>query len=71
MNPDDERIKAQSEWMERWLASMPELEVFERMVTELDERLGVPVPEFTFLPDGAVEAARQSAASRSNSEEGA
>lgn len=71
MNPDDERIRAQSEWMERWLASMPELEVFERMVTELDERLGVPVPEFTFLPDGAVEAARQSAASRSKGEEGA
>ena len=71
MHPDDERIQAQAEWMEKWLASMPELEVFERMVTELDVRLGMPVPEFTFLPDGAVEAARQSAASRSNGEEGA
>ena len=49
MHPDDERIQAQADWMERWLASMPELEVFERMVTELDDRLGMPVPEFTFL----------------------
>ena len=44
MHPDDERIQAQAEWMERWLASMAELEVFERMVTELDDRLGMPVP---------------------------
>ena len=27
MHPDDERIQAQAEWMEQWLASMPELEV--------------------------------------------
>ena len=71
MHPEDERIQAQAEWMEKWLASMPELEVFERMVTELDQRLDVPVPEFTFLPEGAVEAARQSAAARRNGDEGA
>jgi hypothetical protein len=41
------------------------------MVTELDERLDVPVPEFTFLPDGAVDAARKSAAARRNGDEGA
>lgn len=64
LHPEDERVKTQHAWFEEWLASMPSLEVFERMVTELDARLETPVPEFSFLPEGAVEDVRQSAAAR-------
>jgi len=60
-HPDDEKIQAQCDWMEKWIATTPDLEVFRRMVTELDAKLGEPVPEFTFLPDGAVEKARNTA----------
>lgn len=64
LHPEDERVKTQHAWFEEWLASMPSLEVFERMVTELDARLETPVPEFSFLPEGAVEDVRRSAAAR-------
>ena len=60
-HPDDENIQEQCDWMEKWIATTPDLEVFRRMVTELDAKLDKPVPEFTFLPDGAVAAARSKA----------
>ena len=62
-HPDDEKIQSQCNWMEKWIATIPELEVFRRMVTELDAKLDEPVPDFTFLPKGAVEAARAKARS--------
>ena len=58
---EDEKIQAQCDWIDKWISTTPELEVFQRMVTELDMRFDEPVPEFTFLPDGAVEAARKAA----------
>ena len=60
-HPEDKEIQAQCDWMEKWIASIPELEVFRRMVTELDAKLDEQVPEFNFLPHGAVEGARQAA----------
>jgi len=57
-HPDDERIQAQCDWMEKWVSTTPDLEVFRRMVTELDVKMGEPVPEFHFLPEGAVANAR-------------
>jgi hypothetical protein len=60
-HPEDEKIQSQCDWMEKWIATIPELEVFRRMVTELDAKLDEPVPDFTFLPEGAVEAARAKA----------
>ena len=71
LHPEDETVKAQHEWFETWLASLPSLEVFERMVMELDARLGVPVPEFSFLPEGAVEEVRNAAKAHMSEEEGA
>jgi hypothetical protein len=58
---EDEKIQAQCDWIDKWISTTPELEVFQRMVTELDIKFDEPVPEFTFLPDGAVEAARKAA----------
>lgn len=60
-HPEDARIQSQCDWMEKWVATTPELEVFRRMVTELDGMLDEPVPEFSFLPDGAVAKARTKA----------
>jgi len=58
MNPDDKAIIEQCNWMDKWVSTTPDLEVFRRMVSELDKILEEPVPEFHFLPDGAVEKAR-------------
>ena len=63
--PDDEKISTQCDWMESWLATMPELEVFQRMIEELDTILEKPVPEFNFLPDGIVQKARKKAQEKS------
>ncbi len=60
-HPDDERIQAQCDWMEKWVSTTPDLEVFRRMVTELDSKMGELVPEFHFLPEGAVANARKRA----------
>jgi len=60
-HPDDEEIQSQCDWMEKWIATTPDLEVFRRMVTELDAKLDEPVPEFSFLPEGSVEGARKTA----------
>lgn len=61
--PDDEKIQKQCDWVDKWVATVYELEVFERMVAELDSKFDEPVPEFTFLPEGAVESAREAAKS--------
>ena len=63
MNPDDKSIIEQCNWMDKWVSTTPDLEVFRRMVTELDKILEEPVPEFHFLPEGAVEKARNFAKS--------
>ena len=60
-HPDDPQIAKQCDWMDDWVSTTPDLEVFRRMVTELDAKLDTPVPEFGFLPDGAVAAARKKA----------
>ena len=60
-HPDDPQIAKQCDWMDEWVSTTPDLEVFRRMVTELDAKLDKPVPEFSFLPDGAVAAARKKA----------
>jgi hypothetical protein len=60
-NPEDPTIQSQCDWMDEWVSTTPDLEVFRRMVTELDAKLSRPVPEFSFLPDGAVAAARAQA----------
>ena len=60
-HPEDPQIAKQCDWMDEWVSTTPDLEVFRRMVTELDAKLGTPVPEFSFLPDGAVAAARKKA----------
>jgi hypothetical protein len=60
-NPEDPAIQAQCDWMEKWVSTTPDLEVFRRMVAELDAKLGEPVPEFSFLPPGVVAAARAKA----------
>ena len=63
MNPDEESILEQCNWMDKWVSTTTDLEVFRRMVVELDKILDEPVPEFHFLPEGAVEKARNIAKS--------
>jgi len=60
-HPDEKKIQDQCDWIDGWIATTPELEVFQRMVTELDAKFGEPMPELTFLPEGSVEAARAAA----------
>tara|TARA_B100000287_G_scaffold158199_1_gene149256 strand:- start:960 stop:1571 length:612 start_codon:yes stop_codon:yes gene_type:complete len=62
--PDDKKIQDQCDWIEKWIATTPDLEVFQRMVTELDSKFGESMPELTFFPDGAVEASRKAAERR-------
>ena len=57
--PDDEEIQSQCAWMRRWFSTMTKLEVFRRSVKSLDERVGEPMPELTFLPSGSVKEARK------------
>ena len=57
--PDDDEIQAQCDWTLRWIASLTKLEVFRRTVHSLDNRLGEPMPEMLFLPNGAVREARE------------
>ena len=57
--PDDEEIQSQCAWMRRWFSTMTKLEVFRRSVKSLDERVGEPMPELTFLPSDSVKEARK------------
>ena len=57
--PDDEEIQSQCAWMRQWFSTMTKLEVFRRSVKSLDERVGEPMPELTFLPSDSVKEARK------------
>ena len=58
-NTDDEKIQKECDWVDKWVSATAELEVFDRMVKELDIILDEPVPELHFLPDGTVSRVRE------------
>ncbi len=57
-NSDNETIQKECDWVDKWVAATTELEVFDRMVKELDNILGEPVPELHYLPEGTVSKVR-------------
>lgn len=58
-NIDDEKIQKECDWVDKWVTATSELEVFDRMVKELDIILEEPVPELHFLPEGTVSKVRE------------
>jgi len=58
-NLDDNDIQKECDWVDKWVTATSELEVFDRMVKELDIILDEPVPEFHFLPKGTVSKVRE------------
>ncbi len=58
-NSDDETIQKECDWVDKWVAATTELEVFDRMVKELDNILDEPVPELHYLPEGTVSKVRE------------
>jgi len=58
-NKEDDRIQKECDWVDKWVSATAELEVFDRMVKELDVILDEPVPDFHFLPDGTVSRVRE------------
>ena len=58
-NSENEKIQKECDWVDKWVSATAELEVFDRMVKELDIILDEPVPELHFLPDGTVSRVRE------------
>ena len=58
-NSDNETIQKECDWVDKWVAATTELEVFDRMVMELDKILDEPMPELHYLPEGTVSKVRE------------
>tara|TARA_Y100000588_G_C14150016_1_gene880152 strand:+ start:353 stop:931 length:579 start_codon:yes stop_codon:yes gene_type:complete len=58
-NADNEKIQKECDWVDKWVTATTELEVFDRMVKELDKILDEPVPELHYLPEGTVSKVRE------------
>ena len=58
-NSDNKTIQKECDWVDKWVAATTELEVFDRMVMELDKLLDEPVPELHYLPEGTVSKVRE------------
>jgi len=56
---DDEKIVADAEWIHKWCRTQAGEEIFARTVQKWDEFMPTPTPEFWFLEEGTVEAARK------------
>ena len=58
-NEENEAIQKECDWVDKWVNATTELEVFDRMVKELDKILDEPVPDLHFLPEGTVSKVRE------------
>lgn len=63
LNPDDEKIATECDFIQNWIAYASEEELFYRHVTELERRMEKRIPELHYLPSGAVQKARERAQS--------
>ena len=55
---DDDEVQKTCNWIDEWLAWCSSQEIWARSQKFWDEELSTPVPPLSFLPDGAIEAAR-------------
>lgn len=60
LNPDDEVISAECDFIQDWISLAADEEVFTRHVNELERKLDKPVPELHYLPQGKVAQVRDS-----------
>jgi len=56
---DDEKVVADAEWIHEWCQSQAGEEIFARTVQKWDEFMPNQTPDFWFLEEGTVEAARK------------
>jgi len=59
LNPDDEKITAECDFITDWIAYACDEELFVRHVNELERRVSKEMPELHYLPPGAVQKARE------------
>ncbi|MBK30301.1 MAG: hypothetical protein CMB49_06305 [Euryarchaeota archaeon] len=56
---DDEKVVKDAEWIHEWCRTQSGEEIFARTVQKWDDFMPEPTPEFWFLEEGVVEAARR------------
>jgi hypothetical protein len=56
---DDEKVVADAEWVHKWCQTQAGEEIFARTVQKWDEFMPNQTPDFWFLEEGTVEAARK------------